>query len=171
MNAVEHETQLDAAARAFVTIGKPADELGTLWRRPDIQTLIWADFAKLTPVDDRTLDWVAHGPAGGEYRWRTETAEVGANEIRWSSLDGADVPNVGSVTFHPAPGGRGTELHLEVKFDPPGGVVGEAVSKLFHVVPREIVLKALYRFRALAITGEIPTTNPQPAARSGGTDR
>src|SRR4051812_3423951 len=112
MNAVEHETQLDAATRAFVTIGKPADELRTLWQRPDIQTLIWADFAELTPVDDRTLDWVAHGPAGGEYRWRTETAEVRANEIRWSSLDGADVPNVGSVTFHRAPGDRGTELHL-----------------------------------------------------------
>ncbi|SES46022.1 hypothetical protein [Rhizobium sp. NFR03] len=171
MNAVEHETQLDAAARAYVTIGMPAEELRTLWQRPDIQALIWADFADLTPVADRTLDWVAHGPAGGEYRWRTETAEVGANEIRWSSLDGADVPNVGSVTFHPAPGDRGTELHLEVKFDPPGGVVGEAVSKLFHVVPREIVLKALYRFRALAVTGEIPTTNPQPAARSGSTDR
>ena len=93
------------------------------------------------------------------------------NELRWSTLKGADVANAGTLMFRPAPGDRGTELHLEVRFDPPGGVVGEAVSKLFHIVPREIVQKALYRFRALAITGEIPSTDPQPAARNDGTDR
>ena len=123
------------------------------------------------PADDRTAEWTAHGPAGGEYRWRTQVADSGRNDLRWSSLDGADVANTGTLTFRPAPGDRGTELHLDVRFDPPGGVVGQAAAKLFHVVPREIVLKALYRFRALALTGEIPTTEPQPAARHGGTDK
>ncbi|WP_420139890.1 hypothetical protein [Sphingomonas sp.] len=97
--------------------------------------------------------------------------ETGSDEIRWSSLDGADVPNAGTLTFRPAPGDRGTELHLKIGFDPPGGAVGEAVSKLFHIVPAEIVRKALYKFRALALTGEIPTTEPQPAPRRGGADR
>jgi hypothetical protein len=58
-----------------------------------------------------------------------------------------------------------------VRFDPPGGVVGEAVSKLLHIVPGEIVRTALYMFRALALTGDTPTTDPQPAARHGGIDR
>lgn len=75
------------------------------------------------------------------------------------------------LTFRTAPGHRGTELHLDLRFDPPGGAIGKAAEKLFHIVPREIVLKALYRFRALALTGEIPTTDPQPAARNGGSDR
>ena len=172
MNAVEPETAaLDADARAFVTIGRSTDELRALWTLADTQALIWAHFADLTPRDDRTIDWVARGPAGGEYRWRTEPLQTSANEIRWSSLDGADIPNVGSLTFRPAPGDRGTELHLQVRFDPPGGSIGEAFSKLFHIVPREIVLTALYRFRALALTGEVPRTDPQPAARNGGADR
>lgn len=171
MNAVAPETTLAADARAAVTIGRPADELRALWLRPDTQARIWAHFAEVTPQDERTADWVAHGPAGGEYRWRTEVAESGANEVRWSSLDGADVANTGSLILQPAPGDRGTELHLDARFDPPGGVVGQVAAKLFHVVPREIVLKALYRFRALAITGEIPTTEPQPAARKGGADK
>lgn len=110
-------------------------------------------------------------PAGGEYRWRTKVTDSGLDEIGWSSLDGADVPNTGLLIFRPAPGDRGTELHLDVRFDPPGGVVGGAVSKLFHIVPGEIVRHALYKFRALALTGEIPTTDPQPAARKGGADR
>lgn len=171
MNASASEADLDATARAAITIGKPADELRTLWLNPATQSRIWTHFAHVTALDDRIAVWTAHGPAGGEYQWRTEIADSGPDEIRWSSLDGADVPNTGLLTLRLAPGERGTELHLDVRFDPPGGAVGEAVSKLFHIVPGEIVRKALYQFRALALTGEIPTTDPQPAARHGGTDR
>jgi uncharacterized membrane protein len=171
MNNVEPATTLDAAARASVTIGRPAEELRALWLRPDTQSRIWADFADVTVTDDGAAEWTARGPAGGEYHWRTETRQTSSTDVRWSSLEGADIANTGVLRFRPAPGDRGTELHLDVQFDPPGGVVGEAVSKLFHIVPSEIVSKALYRFRALAITGEIPTTYPQPAARNGGTDK
>lgn len=171
MNAVAAETELEADAHASVTIGRSADELRALWLRPDTQSRIWADFAEVTPQGERTAEWVAKGPAGGAYRWRTELVESGSDELRWASLDGADVPNIGVLTFRPAPGDLGTELHLDVRFDPPGGVIGRASAKLFHMVPREIVLKALYRFRALAITGEIPTTDPQPAARKDGVDK
>lgn len=170
MNA-SSEAELDASARSAVTIGRPSDELRTLWLDPGTQSRIWTHFADVTALDGRTADWVASGPAGGAYRWRTEITDSSAHEIRWSSVEGADVPNTGLLTFRPAPGNRGTELHLDVRFDPPGGIVGEAASKLFHIVPGEIVHKALYKFRALALTSEIPTTDPQPAARHGGTDR
>ncbi|WP_424811844.1 SRPBCC family protein [Roseococcus sp. YIM B11640] len=165
------ESELEASARAAVTIGRSPDDLRALWLDPDTQARIWAHFADVTALDGRTADWVARGPAGGQYRWRTEIIDTGSDQIRWSSLDGADVPNAGTLRFRPAPGDRGTELHLNVRFDPPGGVVGEALSKLFHIVPEEIVGKALYRFRALALSGEIPATEPQPAARKGGSDR
>lgn len=170
MDDATTETSLDAVARAAVTIGKPADELRALWLRPDTQARIWTHFADVTALDERIAEWVARGPTGGEYRWRTELSQS-AGDIRWSSLDGADVANAGVLAFRSAPGDRGTELHLEARFDPPGGAVGEAISKLFHIVPREIVLKALYNFRALALTGEIPSTEPQPAARDGGASR
>jgi len=170
MNDVATEMALEADAHASVTINKPAEELRALWLHPETQTRIWAHFAHVTPVTERTADWTAHGPAGGEYRWRTQVEEAGPNEVRWSTVDGADVANVGSLNYRPAPGDRGTELHLTVRFDPPGGAVGQVVSKLFHIVPREIVSKALYRFRALALTGEIPLTDHQPAARNGGID-
>jgi uncharacterized membrane protein len=171
MSPPAFEAQLDASARAAVTIGRPADELRTLWLEPDAQSRIWSHFADVTASPDGTTDWVAHGPASGAYRWRMQMDASAADALRWTSLDGADVANRGSLRFRPAPGDRGTQLHLDVRFDPPGGIVGEAASKLFHIVPREIVLTALYRFRALALTGEIPTTNPQPAARNGGLDR
>lgn len=171
MSALTADTTLDASARAAVTIDRPADKLRTLWLEPETQPRIWSHFADVTASAAGAFDWVARGPAGGEYRWQTQTEASAGDALRWTSLEGTDVANAGTLRFRPAPGDRGTELHLQVRFDPPGGIVGEAASKLFHVVPREIVLTALYRFRALALTGEIPTTDPQPAARNGGTDR
>lgn len=165
------ESEVDAATAAFITIGKPAPELRALWLQRETQARIWAHFAEVTPLEGRDAEWVARGPAGGEYRWRTVTSDDEPDAVRWTTADGADVPNVGILNFRPAPGERGTELHLDVRFDAPGGVVGQAMSKLFHIAPHEIVRKALYRFRALAMTGEIPTTDPQPAARKGGADR
>jgi uncharacterized membrane protein len=171
MNAPASEAELAASARAAVTIGRSADELRRLWLDPETQSRIWTHFADVTPGDDRVANWIARGPAGGEYRWRTEVTASGSHEIHWSSLDGADVPNTGSLILRPAPGNRDTELHLAVRYEPPGGMVGEAVSKLFHIVPGEILHKALYKLRALALTGEIPATEPQPAVRYGGVDR
>jgi uncharacterized membrane protein len=161
----------DTATRAAVTIGRPADELRALWLDPATQAGIWSHFARVSAADDGSAEWVAAGPAGGEYRWRTRLSDAGAQGVHWASEDGADLPNTGTLTFRPAPGDRGTEAHLDVRFDPPGGLIGEALAKLFAIAPREIVSSALYKFRALATTGEIPTTFPQPAARHGGLDR
>lgn len=165
------EAEVDTAAIASVTVGRPAAELRSLWLEPETQSRIWSHFATVTALDDQTAVWTVPGLTGGEYRWRTMKTDETPDRLRWSTQDGADIPNVGVLTFRPAPGDRGTELHLEVRFDPPGGLVGQALAKLFHIAPREIVRTALYRFRALALTGEIPTTDPQPAARHGGTDR
>lgn len=161
----------DTDIRAAVTIGRPADELRALWLDPATQAGIWSHFARVSATDDGAADWVAAGPAGSEYRWRTRLADGGAEGVRWASEDGADLPNTGVLAFRPAPGDRGTEAHLDVRFDPPGGLIGDALAKLFPIAPREIVRTALYRFRALATTGEIPTTFPQPAARHGGADK
>lgn len=165
------ETKLDTATTASVTVGKSAAELRSLWLEPETQSRIWSHFATVSALDDRTAEWTVSGLTGGEYRWRTVTTDDAPDRLRWSTQDEADVPNVGVLTFRPAPGDRGTELHLDVRFDPPGGLVGQALAKLFHIAPHEIVRTALYRFRALALTGEIPTTDPQPAARHGGTGR
>ncbi len=160
-----------AGTRAAVTIGRPPAELRELWLMPGTQAAIWSHFADVSPRDDGTVEWRVAKPTGGDYHWRSRSEARGPDGLAWSTEDGADVPNTGVLTFRPAPGDRGTEAHLDVRFDPPGGLIGEALSKLFHIAPREIVLTALYRFRALATTGEIPTTDPQPAARKGDEDR
>ena len=63
--------------------------------------------------------------------------------------------NAGSVRFVSAPGGRGTEVHVEMRYDPPGGVLGHWASKLFGESPEQQVYDDLRHFKQVMETGEV----------------
>jgi uncharacterized membrane protein len=67
----------------------------------------------------------------------------------------ASIPNSGSVRFKDAPGDRGTEIHVELRYDPPGGKVGALIAKLFGEEPQQQVKGDLRRFKQVMETGEI----------------
>lgn len=62
--------------------------------------------------------------------------------------------------------GRGTEVLLRVRFDPPGGAIGREAANLLKSVPRSLADRSLHYLKSLAETGEIPTTDHQPAFRA-----
>ncbi len=85
--------------------------------------------------------------------------------IAWKTLDGADIPNAGSVRFEPAPGNRGTEVTVAFEYQPPGGKAAAFISKLFGKEPGQIVEKDLMQFKAVMEAGEIPTILGQSSGR------
>jgi uncharacterized membrane protein len=67
-----------------------------------------------------------------------------------------------AVTFKDAPGDRGTEIHVDLERDAPGGKLGEAVQKLFGSEPLAKVKDDLRRFKAHVETGIIPRSEGTP---------
>ncbi len=99
--------------------------------------------------------------------WDAEIINEKENEmIAWRSLEGADVDNAGSVHFEKAPNGRGTVVKVSLKYDPPAGVIGAAVAKLFGEEPSQQIQEDLRRFKQLMEAGEIPTTEGQSSGRA-----
>jgi hypothetical protein len=66
------------------------------------------------------------------------------------------------VTFDPAPGDRGTEIHVTIEHDGPGGKVGEVVGKVRGVVPRAKAMDELRRFKQRVETGVIVRSDGSP---------
>lgn len=152
-----------------ITVGTPADELGDYWRDPERLTRIMGSFAEVTGAGEDRHRWEIQPPRGPSVTWETEIVEDRPGEIlRWESLEGATVPNEGTVRFQPAPGDRGTEVTLRLAFDPPGGGLGDAVFQRLGIVPETIAGNALNRFKSLVETGEIPTLERNPSARGSG---
>src|SRR5438093_1363742 len=120
-----------------------------------------------TPISrDVAAGRVKRGPAGLKVEWDAEIINEEPNRlIAWRSLEGSQVSTAGSVQFNPAPGGRGTEVVVTLKYDPPGGKLGSWLAWLFGEEPSLQVRDDLRRFKQLAEAEEVPTTQGQPSCR------
>jgi uncharacterized membrane protein len=171
INRTRGETDEMNIVRA-ITIEKPAEELYRAWRDPNVMSQLLGDYGQITMKDEKHVHWRVNGPMDSPIEWDTEIVEaLPGRMLRWSSPAGAKMPCEGSVEFRPAPGNRGTEVYLRMKFTPPLRVPGDQVMDLLGFVPKQMAFKALWRFKALMVTGEIPTIKLQPACRNDGRDR
>jgi uncharacterized membrane protein len=138
-----------------VTINRSPDELYRFWRNFENLPRFMSHLESVTVLDDKRSHWVATGPAGSDVEWDAEIINEIPNElIGWRSVDGSEIRNAGSVHFKPATGGRGTEVHVILRYDPPGGVIGAAISKLFGEDPAHQVQEDLRALKQLIEAGE-----------------
>jgi len=150
-----------------LTVNAPAEKLYRFWR--DIEKLprFMHHIRSVQRIDDRRSHWIANGPAGVDVEWDAEIITDVENEhIAWQSTEQADVYNAGSVHFHPAPRGRGTEVKVVMRYTPPAGALGAAFAKLFQENPEQQIEDDLRRFKSLIEAGEVPTTAGQPTGTS-----
>lgn len=149
-----------------ITVNRPVDELYRYWRELSNLPRFMHHLESVTSGRDGRSHWVAKAPAGRSVEWDAEIITDRPNElIGWRSLDGADIANAGSVRFTPAPGGRGTEVRVELAYDPPAGRLGAVVARVFGEEPHQQVRDDLSRFKQVMEAGEIATIDGQPAAR------
>lgn len=149
--------------RAAITVNRPSDEVYRFWR--DFENLPgFMSHLESVQVDDyRHSRWTAKGPAGRTVEWDAEIVEDRPDElIAWRSMPGATVPNSGRVGFVRAAAGRGTEIRVELEYDPPAGAVGRAVAKLFGEEPEQQVNDDLRRFKQVIETGEVVRSDGSP---------
>ncbi|MGY0829345.1 SRPBCC family protein [Azospirillum argentinense] len=159
--------------QANVTIAVPAEKLFRHWRNVRHLAALFPHLDAVEILSDTESRWKAHGPGGVPVIWNSRLDKIRENElITWHTLEGADLPHRGTVLFRPAPGGRGTEVSLTLAYHPPGGVGGNAVSRLFGAAPEQQAREALRRLKRIMEVGELPTIKGQPSGRAerGGAD-
>ena len=145
------------------TIMKPAAKLHAFWRRLENLPQVMKDSVVVTSIGGKNSHWSVSAPVTGQrLEW---TAVITRDEpgrlIAWRSLDEADIANSGTIRFDPAPGGDGTEVTVELEYNPPGGKLADFFSRISEDAPKRQVVETLRRFKALMEAGEIPTTAGQ----------
>jgi uncharacterized membrane protein len=149
-----------------IATARSPQECYRFWR--DIQNLprFMESLESVQVLDERRFHWVAKGPAATTLEWDCEITEdrPGA-ALAWRTLNGAQIPNAGSVIFEPAPPGRGTIVRLSIHYSPVGGQLTTALARLLRQDPQSQVREDLRRFKQLLESGELATTRGQPTGR------
>jgi uncharacterized membrane protein len=97
--------------------------------------------------------------------WDSEIlADEPGKRIAWRSI-GGESENAGEVIFDKAPGNRGTIVTTLQEFRM--GKLASAWQTVIARNPKQAVIEDLRHFKALAETGEIPRTEPQPHGDRG----
>ena len=154
---------------AAVTVNRPSDQAYRFWH--DFENLPrfmhHLQAVQRTGDGSRRSHWMAKGPGGRGVTWDAEIVEDKPNQlIAWRSTPDSRVPNSGRVLFLPAVGGRGTEVRVEIEYEPPVGSVGKAVAKLFGEDPEQQVRDDLRRFKQVIETGEVVRSEGSPGGSS-----
>jgi uncharacterized membrane protein len=137
------KSKLGAPICAAVTINEEPDEVYMRWRQFDRLPDFMRYLESVTVLDSRRSHWIAKSPVG-DLEWDAEiTDDVPGRSLAWRSAT-KSMPMRGRVTFSPAPGGRGTEMVLELQVP--------AFAKLF-TLPE--INGDLRRFKQIVETGEI----------------
>ena len=146
-----------------VTINAPRQALYAFWRDFRNLPLFMENIESVQVYDERRSHWVVKGPADSTVEWDAVIVEdVPGESIAWSTTDEAEVPNSGRIEFHDTTNGRGTQVTVNIVYDPPVGKLGKAVAKLFGREPTVQARQDLRRFKQLMETGEIPTSAMNP---------
>ena len=143
-------------AKATCVVNRSPEEVYTFWRNFENLSRFMKHLESVADHGDGRSHWVAKGPAGSTVEWdATIIADVPGEVITWRSLEGADVDHAGAVRFEAAPGGRGTIVKVNIQYNPPAGVVGATVAKLFGEEPEQQLDDDLRRFKQVLEVGEV----------------
>jgi uncharacterized membrane protein len=137
------------------TVNRPREEVYELWLAyKDVPRSI-APLESRQVTDGRTSRWTAKGPLGGIIAWEAALPdEPVSDSIVWPTMQGVGDPSRGFVHFLEAPGGRGTEVRIVVRYHPLARARGPVAKILRQAMGHEIA-GALRRFKQVAEVGEV----------------
>jgi len=139
-----------------IVVNRPRDEVYRFWRRLENLSRFMENVYSVREIGDRTSHWVVKGPAGRRVEWDAVIHNEIPNElIAWRTFEGAGVDHAGSVIFSDAPGG-GTEIMVELQYNPPGGTLGAAMAALWGKEPGMQIEQDLRKLKRILESSDLP---------------
>jgi uncharacterized membrane protein len=135
-------------AEHTIIVHAPASLVYRRWTQFERFPEFMSNVKSITKTGDRTSHWVVKGPLGKDIEFDAETTMLEENKrIGWNSRGQGDVTTSGQVTFTEL-GTDQTQIHVILKYEPPAGVVGDTVAKVFSN-PQAQLEEDLERFKNL----------------------
>lgn len=138
-----------------IRIEAPVEQVFAYWRNLENFPQWMSNVREVRHIGGDRFHWTVEGPAGVPVEWDAELLNMSDNrEMTWRCVEGSEVEHTGRVRFEPD--GAGSRLHVQLRYAPPGGVIGHAVAKAFGADPKSEMDEDLLRLKSLLETGRPP---------------
>lgn len=132
-----------------IIVNRPARDVYGLWADFENFPKFMHNIESVTRTGPGMTHWQMRGPLGSTLDWDAGvTRDDPARAIAWQST-GGDVDMAGQVTFTPRDDGT-TEITLTMRYSPPGGKIGTAISRIINQDPEQLVDEDLRNFKLYA---------------------
>ena len=149
-----------------MTVNRSPEELYNFWRNLENLPRFMTNVRSVQRHGNGISHWVVSGPRGTVLKWDAQITVDRPNEmIAWQTIPGSSVDHRGYVKFVPAPGRRGTEVHVALEYQPPGGEAGKLIGNLLGGITEQQIQEQIRNFKNIMEAGEIPTIKGQTSGR------
>ena len=139
-----------------ITIDAPVDKVFTYWSRPENFPEFMTHIREVSRLQDSIYHWKVGGPAGLLVEWDAAITELEPNEmLAWKSLPNSIIGQTGVTRFTSNPDGS-TRLDLKMSYQPPAGILGHEIARLFGSDPKHEIDDDLMRMKSFIETGVKP---------------
>jgi uncharacterized membrane protein len=149
-----------------VVVNAPVSQVFNFWRNFENFPRFMENIESIHSTGEDLSHWKSKGPLGTTVEWDAKTTSVQENKkIAWQSTEGT-IETHGAVTFEEV-GADQTKVTVGLEYNPPAGVLGEAVAILFSD-PEDQLEEDLNRFKKVAEGSDFATlAGGTPAVGSG----
>jgi uncharacterized membrane protein len=152
--------------RKTITVNRQPHEVYAFWHDFENLPRFMSHLESVEITGQGRSHWKARAPAGRTVEWDAIIVDDQPNQrIAWETVAGSGIDHAGSVRFQPAPGDRGTEVRVELRYAPPAGRLGATFAKLFGEEPEQQIRGDLRAFKSVMETGEIARASASDARR------
>lgn len=138
-----------------IHIDRPRAEVFQFWRNLRNLPRFMKHLEAVREIDGKKSHWVVRAPGRRFVQWHAVIHNEIENQlIAWRSLPGGDIDHAGSVWFHDGPGGEGTEVKVELQYNPPGGMAGAWFASLWGEEPSQQIEADLKNLKKILEAGE-----------------
>ena len=119
-----------------ITIDKPREEVYRFWRNLENLPKFMRHVEHVEQLDRDRSRWTVCAPAGRRVSWDAVIHNESANEmVAWRSLPGCGRRSRRLGLVHGRSAGQGTEVKVELQYNPPAGMIGAAIASLWGEEP------------------------------------
>ena len=135
-----------------ITVHAPIDRVFDLWNHPE-NFARFMEHVRDVQVGGERTKWRVDGPAGTEIEFQSKVTRVEpGRRICWQTLPDQAIEHEGIVRFDEVDGG--TRVHVQMKYHPPGGVLGHTIAHVLGWDPKARLDDDMVRMKALLEAGK-----------------